>query len=82
MLRLLTIIIRFEPGETNLKNVGYGILKQLYRDLELDKFWNWKSKGRQFLYYDEILGACEKAFGIELNNKYRSRQQVRRMLRY
>jgi len=36
----------------------------------------------QFLYYDEILGACEKAFGIELNNKYRSQQQVRRMLRY
>jgi len=41
---------RLEPGESNLKNVGYGILKQLYRDLELDKFWNWKSKGRQFRY--------------------------------
>lgn len=34
--------------EDNLKNAGYGILKQLYRELELDKFWNWKSNGRQF----------------------------------
>lgn len=36
----------------------------------------------QFTYYDEILGACEKAFGIELHNKYRSQDQIRRMLRY
>lgn len=36
----------------------------------------------QFLYYDEILATCEKTFGIELNNKYRSQLQVRRMLRY
>lgn len=34
----------------NLKNVGYGIIKQLYLDLELDKFWNWKSKGRHFQF--------------------------------
>ena len=25
-------------------NVGYGILKHLYKELELDKFWNWKSR--------------------------------------
>jgi transposase len=36
----------------------------------------------QFIYYDEIIEACEKAFGIEMNNKYRSQIQVRRMLRY
>lgn len=41
---------KLEKGEDNLKNVGYGVIKQLYRDLELDKFWNWKSKGRQFQY--------------------------------
>lgn len=41
---------KLEKGEDNLKNVGYGIIKQLYRDLELDKFWNWKSRGRQFQY--------------------------------
>jgi hypothetical protein len=36
----------------------------------------------QFLFYNEILADCEKTFGIELNNKYRSQLQVRRMLRY
>jgi len=36
----------------------------------------------QFLYYDEILETCEKTFGIELNNKYQTQLQVRRMLRY
>jgi len=46
----ITLSECLKPGECNLKNVGYGILKQLYRDLELDKFWNWKSKGRQFLF--------------------------------
>jgi hypothetical protein len=30
--------------EDNLKNVGYGILKELYKQLEIDKFWNWKSR--------------------------------------
>lgn len=36
----------------------------------------------QFIYYDEIIKACEKAFDIEMSNKYRSQIQVRRMLRY
>ena len=27
-----------------LRNVGYGILKQIYKDLEIDKFWNWKTR--------------------------------------
>lgn len=26
------------------RNVGYGILKYIYRELEIDKFWNWKTK--------------------------------------
>ena len=30
--------------ENNLKNVGYGVLKELYKQLELDKFWNWKCR--------------------------------------
>lgn len=29
----------------DIKNVGYGVLKELYRLLELDKFWNWKIRG-------------------------------------
>lgn len=36
----------------------------------------------QFVYYDEILRECGKAFGLELNNKYRTREQIRRMLKY
>lgn len=36
----------------------------------------------QFIYYDEILQECETVFNIELNNKYRSQLQIRRLLRY
>jgi len=36
----------------------------------------------QFVYSDEILRACDKVFGIKLDNKYRSRIQIRRMLKY
>ncbi len=34
---------KMDVREDNLKNVGYGILKELYKQLELDKFWNWKT---------------------------------------
>lgn len=33
-----------EVDEDNSLNVGYAVLKQLYKDLELDKFWNWKTR--------------------------------------
>ena len=36
----------------------------------------------QFIYYDKILDECQKVFGIELNNHYRTRQQIQRLLRY
>ena len=36
----------------------------------------------KFIYHDEIITACEKAFDIEMNNKYRTRQQIRRMIGY
>lgn len=36
----------------------------------------------QFVYYDEILEECGKLFGLELNNRYRSREQIRRLLKY
>lgn len=36
----------------------------------------------QFLYFNEILRECEKVFGIRLDNKYRNRLQIRRMLKY
>ena len=31
-------------GTDDVKNAGYGILKELYRQLELDRFWNWKTR--------------------------------------
>lgn len=34
-----------ETGTNDTRNVGYGILKALYKELELDKFWNWKTRG-------------------------------------
>ncbi|MCL2254076.1 MAG: hypothetical protein FWC09_06475 [Lachnospiraceae bacterium] len=36
----------------------------------------------QFIYHDEIITACEKEFNMELNNKYRSQGEIRRLLRY
>lgn len=36
----------------------------------------------QFTYFDEILDSCGKAFNMELDKKYRSRQQIKRLLRY
>ena len=37
-------------GEDSFKNVGYGILKHLYKQLELDKFWNWKTRNLKVDY--------------------------------
>ncbi len=36
----------------------------------------------QFTYFDEILAACEKEFGMKLNRKYATRLEIRRMLKY
>lgn len=36
----------------------------------------------QFVYYDEILRECGKTFGMDLNGRYRTRDQIRRMLKY
>ena len=47
-----------------------------YNCVQIDK------NRHMFIHYDEIMEACGKAFGIELNNKFRSQLQVRRMLRY
>lgn len=39
-----------EIGTNNTRNAGYGILKALYKELELDKFWNWKTRGRRMRF--------------------------------
>ena len=38
---------KLEVGTNDLRNVGYGIIKSLYKELELDKFWNWKTRGKK-----------------------------------
>ena len=35
---------KMSAGTDDIKNVGYGVLKELYRQLELDKFWNRKTR--------------------------------------
>ena len=35
---------KLEIGTNDTRNVGYGIFKALYKELELDKFWNWKTR--------------------------------------
>ncbi len=34
----------------DVKNVGYGVLKALYKQLEIDKFWNWKTRNLSIRY--------------------------------
>ncbi|MBR5970068.1 MAG: hypothetical protein IK016_06945 [Lachnospiraceae bacterium] len=36
-----------EIGSNDTRNVGYGILKALYKELELDRFWNRKTRGKR-----------------------------------
>lgn len=36
-----------QTNTNDIRNVGYGILKEIYRQLELGKFWNWKTRGRK-----------------------------------
>lgn len=55
------------------------------RILESLKKYNcvyWGTKIWKFAYYDEILDDCGKALGMCLNNRYRSRQEIQRLLHY
>ena len=47
--RTLTIDMseKLEVESNDTRNVGYGILKVLYKELELDRFWNWKTRGKR-----------------------------------
>ena len=38
---------KLEIGTNDTRNVGYGVIKSLYKELELDKFWNWKTRGKK-----------------------------------
>ncbi len=36
----------------------------------------------QFTYYDEVIDACGKALYMNLNDKYKTQQEIQRLLRY
>lgn len=52
--RSLRILIdtteKMSTDTDDVKNVGYGVLKELYKQLELDKFWNWKTRNLSIRY--------------------------------
>ena len=41
---------KLKVGTNDERNVGYGIFKLLYKELEMDKFWNWKTRGRKMQF--------------------------------
>lgn len=41
---------KLEVGTNDTRNAGYVVLKLLYRDLQLDKFWNWKTRRRKMAF--------------------------------
>jgi hypothetical protein len=55
--KTVTIDTTMEMGrdEDNFKNVGYAILKKIYRQLELDLFWRWKTRNRKVKYNPELI---------------------------
>ena len=46
---------KMEVGVDDWKNVGYGILKELYFQLELDRFWRSKMRGKKIKYNLELI---------------------------
>ena len=52
---MLTLLLRLSPGEHSLKNVGYGILKYLYKELQLDIFWRTRTWNLSLPYNIEEL---------------------------
>jgi len=44
-----------KSGESNSSNVGYGIIKLLYKELELDKFWKLKTRNKNIKYDMELI---------------------------
>ncbi|MDY6278989.1 MAG: hypothetical protein SPL63_02580 [Roseburia faecis] len=44
-----------EPGTNDTRNAGYGVLREIYRQLEIGKFWNRKTRGRKMEFSMEQL---------------------------
>lgn len=64
----------------DVRNIGYGVLKELYKKLELDKFWNWKTRNLsvefsvdqifRLLVFSRILNPASKKGTFEHRNFY------------
>ncbi|HZJ57904.1 MAG TPA: IS1634 family transposase [Clostridia bacterium] len=75
-----TALVLIRLLQAKLKN-KYPV-KQILNSLRKYNCTNIDTNIWQFLYYDEILQKCETVFDLELNKKYRSQLQIRRLLRY
>ena len=47
---MLDLSTMMDVNTAAVKNLGYGVLKELYRELQLDLFWNWKMKNSDVKY--------------------------------
>lgn len=75
---LALVLIRLLEQKLRNRFSAAQILRSLgkYNCTHLDAN-NW-----QFTYYDKVLDACADAFDMKLNDKYKTQQQIQRMLRY
>lgn len=75
---LALVLVRLLEQKLGNKYSTAQILKSLkkYNCTHLDAN-NW-----QFTYYDEVMEACGKAFDMKLNDKYKTQQQIQRLLHY
>ena len=74
-----------KPGYMNAWCHGApGILLSRLQLLNLnpDRYLYGRMNIYQFVYYDEILKECGHVFNLELNHKYRTQEQMRRLLKY
>ena len=46
----IDLTAKMDTDENSIRNAGYGILKELYKQLELDRFWNWKERNLTVKY--------------------------------
>ena len=42
-----------DSNEDNIRNVGYSVFRNLYKELNIPKFWNWKTTNRKVEYSAE-----------------------------
>ncbi len=71
---------KMTKGTNDIKNIGYGVLKELYKQLEIDKFWNWKTRNLSIKYsvdrifrllvFSRILAPASKKGTFEDKNFY------------